>query len=67
MTRQLIGSLLVAVIIVAGTIIAVTARLGPTSAAEQESLEERQKQQLEQQEERREERQDRQEDGGQGS
>ena len=49
------------------TIVAVTAKLGPTSAAEQESLEQRQEQRLEQQEERREEREDRQEDSGGGS
>jgi type II secretory pathway pseudopilin PulG len=54
MKRQMIGSLLVAIAIVTITIIAVTAKLGPTSAAELESQEERQEQQLEQQEERRE-------------
>ncbi len=39
-TRQMIGSLLVAVAIVAVTIAAVTAKFGPTSAAELEAREE---------------------------
>ena len=59
MTRQLIGSLLVAAVIVAVTIIA---KLGPTSAAELKFQEERQEQRLEQQEERREDAEDRRED-----
>jgi type II secretory pathway pseudopilin PulG len=61
--RQMLGSLVVAAIIVAIAIIAVTAKLGPTSAAELESREELQKQRLEQQEERREEREDRLKEG----
>ncbi len=61
MTRQLAGSLVVAAIIVLVTIIAVTARLGPTSAAELDSREDRLKERLEQQEERREEAEDRRE------
>lgn len=59
MTRQIVGSLLVAAVIVAVAIIAVTAKLGPTSAAELESREDRQKERLEQQEELREEPRDR--------
>jgi hypothetical protein len=51
MRLQMLGSLLVALAIVAITIIAVTAQLGPTSAAELEAQEER----LEEQEELREE------------
>jgi hypothetical protein len=62
-TRQLIGSLLVAAVIVALTIMAVTAKLGPTSAAELESREDRAKERLEQREERLEERED---PGGRG-
>ena len=61
MTRQLAGSLVVAAIIVLVTIIAVTARLGPTSAAELDSREDRLKERIEQQEERREEAEDRRE------
>jgi hypothetical protein len=52
------GFLLVAAIIVALTIVAVTAQLGPASAAELESREER----LDQQEEWREEQQEQRED-----
>ena len=62
-TRQLIGSLLAAVAIVAVVVVAVTARLGPTSVAEldarEEALEQRhelQEEQLEARQERREER-----------
>jgi uncharacterized membrane-anchored protein YhcB (DUF1043 family) len=51
-TRQMIGSLLVALLIVAVAVAGVTAKFGPTSAAEQEAVEER----LEQREERLEER-----------
>ena len=40
-TRQMIGSLLVALAIVAIVIVAVTAQLGPTSAAELDAREER--------------------------
>jgi hypothetical protein len=53
-TRQLIGSLLVAL-----AIVAVTAKFGSTSSAELEAREERQEERLEQQEERREEREER--------
>lgn len=45
-------------------LVVVTARLGPTSAAEQEAAEERQEQRLELQEERRELREERLENGG---
>jgi type II secretory pathway pseudopilin PulG len=57
-TRQMIGSLLVAIVIVALVIVAVTAQLGPTSAAELEQREELQEERLEQQEERREDREE---------
>ncbi len=53
-TPQVIGSLLAAAAIVAITILVVTAKLGPTSAAEREVLEER----LETREELREQRQE---------
>jgi type II secretory pathway pseudopilin PulG len=55
-TRQMIGSLLVALAIVALAIAVVTARFGPTSAAEREVQEER----IEQREELREERREQQ-------
>jgi hypothetical protein len=58
-TRQLVGSLLVAAAIVAIAIVVVTARLGPTSAAELESLEERQQERIELREERIEQREKR--------
>ena len=68
-TRQMIGSLVVALAIVAVAVLAVTAQLGPTSAAELEAREDRLKerqelreQRLEQQEELREEREDRREE-----
>jgi hypothetical protein len=51
-TRQLIGSLIVAGMIVAVTIAVATAKFSPTSGTELEALEERQEQRLEQQEER---------------
>jgi hypothetical protein len=57
-TRQVIGSLLVAVAIVAIAILAVTAKLGPTSVAELEAREELQEERLERREEIREERQE---------
>jgi hypothetical protein len=57
-TRQMIGSLLVALAIVAVAVIAVTAKLGPTSAAELEAREERLKQRQELREERLEQRED---------
>ncbi|HEV3379342.1 MAG TPA: hypothetical protein VG126_18860 [Thermoleophilaceae bacterium] len=53
-TRQLIGSLVVAVLIVAIAIAVVTAQFGPTSAAEQEAIEERRELREERLEERRE-------------
>ncbi len=65
-TRQMIGSLVVALAIVAAAVLAVTAKLGPTSVAELEAREERleERQELreerrEQQDELREEREDR--------
>jgi uncharacterized membrane-anchored protein YhcB (DUF1043 family) len=58
-TRQMIGSLLVAVLIVVGAVAVVTAKFGPTSAAEQESIEERLEQREERLEERREQREER--------
>jgi uncharacterized membrane-anchored protein YhcB (DUF1043 family) len=61
-TRQMLLSLAVALLIVAVAIIVVTARLGPTSAAEQDALEERQEERLDQLEELQEERQERRED-----
>ena len=61
-SRQLLGSLLAAVAIVVVVIVVVTARFGSTSAAERESLEERQEQRLEAEEERREDAEDRRED-----
>ena len=68
--RQLIGSLLVAAAIVAIAIVVVTAKLGPTSAAEldarEDRLEERielREERLEQLEERREERLERDSSG----
>jgi cell division protein FtsB len=65
--RQLAGSLLVALTIVAVVIIAVTARIGPTSAAELDALQEREKQRTERLEERLEaleERREQQREGG---
>jgi type II secretory pathway pseudopilin PulG len=59
MSPQLLGSVLVALAIMAIAIIAVTAKLGPTSAAEIDAREERLEERLEQQEEQREEQQDR--------
>lgn len=56
--RQMAGSLLVALAIVAIVIIAVTAKLGPTSVAEEEARNERLEERLEQREERREQRQE---------
>ena len=68
-TRQMIGSLLVAVAIVVVVVVAVTSKLGPTSVAElearEERLEERQElreERLEQREELREEREKRRRD-----
>jgi hypothetical protein len=56
--RQLLGSLLVAALLVAIAIVAVTAKLGPTSVAEEEARIERQEQRFEQAEELRERRQE---------
>ena len=53
-TRQMIGSLLAALVIVAMAVAVVTAQFGPTSAAELDLEEKR----LEQQEERREAREE---------
>jgi hypothetical protein len=60
--RQMLLSLAVALLIVVAAIIVVTARLGPTSAAEQDALEERQEQRLDRLEELQEERRERRED-----
>ena len=57
--RQMLGSLIAAVIIVAIAILVVTAQFGPTSAAEQEAIEERIEQREERLEERRELREER--------
>jgi hypothetical protein len=54
-TTQMIGSLVAALVIAAVTVIAVTARIGPTSAAEREAQEDR----IDLQEERLKEREDR--------
>lgn len=51
-TRQMIGSLLLALAIVGIVIVAVTARLGPTSVAELDSREKRQKEALKAREDR---------------
>ncbi len=58
-TRQMIGSLLVAVLIVVAAIAVVTGRFGSTSAAELEQREERRELIEEREEERRELREDR--------
>lgn len=55
-TRQLIGSLAVAVLIVVVTVLVVTAKFGSTSVAEREALEERQEERQDALEERRENR-----------
>ncbi len=57
--RQVLASLLVALAIVAVVIVAVTARLGPTSVAERAAVEERQEELLARDEELREEREER--------
>ena len=57
--RQLLGSLIAAVLIVVLAIAVVTLKFGPTSAAELEAREERQDQRLDAAEERREEAEDR--------
>jgi hypothetical protein len=61
--RQMIGSLLVALAIVAIAVVAVTAKLGPTSAAELEAREGRLKERQELREERLEQREEQREDG----
>ena len=53
-TRQMIGSLVVALLIVVAAVAVVTAKFGPNSAAEQEAVEERMEQREERLEERRE-------------
>lgn len=60
-TGQMVGSLLVALLIVVVAIIVVTAKFGPTSAAELEEREERLEERLEQREERREQQEERRE------
>jgi hypothetical protein len=60
--RQLLGSLIAAVVIVAIAIAVVTLHFGPTSAAELDAEEERREQRLEAQEERREAAEERRED-----
>jgi uncharacterized membrane-anchored protein YhcB (DUF1043 family) len=65
-TRQMIGSLVVALLIAVAAVAVVTAKFGPTSAAEQEAVEERLKQREERLEERQElleERLEQQEEG----
>jgi hypothetical protein len=57
--RQLLGSLLAAVLIVVVAITVVTLSFGPTSAAELDALEERQDQRLDALEERRKDRENR--------
>jgi uncharacterized membrane-anchored protein YhcB (DUF1043 family) len=61
-TRQVLGSLLVALAIVAVVIGAVTARLGPTSVAELDAREEVRDARLDAAEERREQRAERREE-----
>ena len=60
---QLTGSLLVAAAIVALVIVAVTAKLGPTSVAELEAREEAREERIDAREERREQAQERREEG----
>jgi hypothetical protein len=59
MSRQLLGSLVAAVVIVAVAILVVTLQFGPTSSAELEAREERRDQRLDAAEERRDEAEDR--------
>jgi hypothetical protein len=58
-TRQMVGSLLVALLIVVAAVAVVTAKFGPTSAAEQDAIEARQELREERLEERRELREER--------
>jgi len=60
--RQLVGSLVAALLIVAIAIAIVTLKFGATSAAQQEALEERQEQRFEAEEERREAAEERREE-----
>jgi hypothetical protein len=64
--RQMLGSLLVAAAIVAIAIAVVTAKLGPTSVAEQEARENRLETRLDLREERLKQRQDRLEERAKG-
>jgi hypothetical protein len=62
--RQMLGSLLAAVLIVVLAITVVTLKFGPTSAAEQEALEERREQRIDAADERREAQEERREEAG---
>jgi uncharacterized membrane-anchored protein YhcB (DUF1043 family) len=64
---QLLGSLLVALVIAAATVAVVTAKFGPTSAAEQEAVEDRidlREERLKERQDRLEERQEQREEDG---
>jgi len=63
---QMLGSLLVAIAIVAVVIVAVTAKLGPTSIAELEAREDSREQRIEANEERREEAREAREEAREG-
>ena len=65
--RQVIGSLLVAIAIVAIAIVVVTGKLGPTSTAELEAREEARDQRIEAVEERKEARQERREEAAEAN
>jgi F0F1-type ATP synthase membrane subunit b/b' len=62
MARQVLGSLLAAVVLVAVVIVVVTWRIGPTSTAELDAREERLDQRIDAAEERRKDREDALED-----
>jgi hypothetical protein len=64
--RQLLGSLLAAIILIALTIAIVTARFGETPVAELEAREEAAEQRVEQEEERREAAEKRREEAAEG-
>jgi hypothetical protein len=64
--RQLLGSLLAAIILIALTIAIVTARFGETPVAELEAREEAAEQRIEQAEERREAAEKRREEAAEG-
>ena len=67
-TRQVVGSLLAAVLIVAVTILLVTAKLGPgLDAREQREIQRQREELLERRQEQREERLEAAADGGAGS